>query len=351
MGKLKLNIKGLVVAFIGALVANLLHFPLPWLLGPLLAVNLCGAIGVQVQCNELWRKCGQVIIGMTLGLYFTPTLVNAIGDYLIFVCIGVLWAVSLNIILAILQRRFNHVDWATAWFASSIGSASEMVNVAIKHNAKIDKVVAAHTLRITLLVISLPLLLGMIFPIDPTQVLKSVNPSFDVLTLLLLGFMAIASALFFQKIKLLNSWLLGPLIVIGIWSYWGLLTEKMPNLLIYLGQLCIGWSLGSKFPYDFFQVNKKFIFNTLLFNSLAVFLTLCLCFGLGFFLKIDIQILLLGLSPGGIAEMSLTAKALGVAVPIVVAFQVTRLIFVILTSSLIFRLSHYTIQKYKNYKE
>lgn len=351
MEEIKLNIKGLMVALIGALVANLLHFPLAWLLGSLLAVMLCGVSGVKVQCNDQWRKCGQLIIGITLGLYFTPSLVNAIGDYLIFVCIGIVWAVGLNIMLAILQSRFNYLDWATAWFSSSIGSASEMVNVASTYDAKIDKVVAAHTLRITLLVISLPLLLNIMFPIDTTQVLKSVSSSFDLATVFILVLVAIASALFFQKIQLLNSWLLGPLIVIGLLSYFSVLTEKLPNFLIYFGQLCIGWSLGTKFPYDFFQVNQKFILNTLWFNALAVFLTLCFCLVLGYFFQVDIQILLLGMAPGGIAEMSLTAKALGIAVPIVVAFQVTRLIFVILTCSLMFRLSQHFMHKYKNYKD
>ncbi|WP_257223730.1 AbrB family transcriptional regulator [Acinetobacter sp. YH12140] len=46
-----------------------------------------------------------------------------------------------------------------------------------------------------------------------------------------------------------------------------------------------------------------------------------------------------GLSPGGIAEMSLMAKALGLAVPIVVAFQLSRLIFVILTTNYFYQLS------------
>ncbi len=51
------------------------------------------------------------------------------------------------------------------------------------------------------------------------------------------------------------------------------------------------------------------------------------------------QILILGLSPGGIVEMSLMAKALGLAVPIVVSFQLSRLIFVILTTRFFYQYS------------
>ena len=57
------------------------------------------------------------------------------------------------------------------------------------------------------------------------------------------------------------------------------------------------------------------------------------------FVSVDAKVLLLGLSPGGIAEMSLMAKVLGLSVPIIVAFQLSRLIFVILTTRIFYRLS------------
>ena len=78
---------------------------------------------------------------------------------------------------------------------------------------------------------------------------------------------------------------------------------------------------------------------TVLFNLLALALSIIFALLLIRLSHADAQILILGLSPGGIAEMSLMAKALGLAVPIVVAFQLSRLIFVILTTRFFYQRS------------
>lgn len=86
-----LNAKGLAIALIGAVLAKYLHIPLPWLLGPLLAALFMGSIGKPLSCHPHWRKGGQIIIGMALGLYFTPALVQAISAYWGFILLGILW--------------------------------------------------------------------------------------------------------------------------------------------------------------------------------------------------------------------------------------------------------------------
>jgi len=46
---------------------------------------------------------------------------------------------------------------------------------------------------------------------------------------------------------------------------------------------------------------------------------------------------MLGTSPGGIAEMSITAKVLQLGVPVVTTFQVVRYVAVLLTVPLLYR--------------
>lgn len=337
MKMIKENAKGMAIAFIGAMIANLLHLPLPWLIGPILMVMLFGTLRIPVQADTRWRKCGQVIIGVTLGLYFSPELVSAISSYWFYILVGIVWAVVLNLVLALLQYKINHVDWATAWFSSSIGSASEMVNVAERYQARTDQVAAAHSLRIVILVVLIPIIMGWVFKFDLSQVPKLHQATFSIFQVLMIILGATIIAKLFDIFNVLNAWLLGPLILTGILSYTGFLAEQLPVWLIYFGQLCIGWSLGAKFPFDFLSNNKTFIFNSILFNVGVVIFSLLFSFLLFKFTNTDLQILMLGLAPGGIAEMSLTAKALGVAVPIVVAFQVSRLIFVIVTTGFLYK--------------
>ena len=53
--------------------------------------------------------------------------------------------------------------------------------------------------------------------------------------------------------------------------------------------------------------------------------------------QLDLRSLTLGMMPGGIAEMSLTAETLQLSVPLVTALQVMRLLFVLFLAEPLFR--------------
>jgi uncharacterized protein len=54
--------------------------------------------------------------------------------------------------------------------------------------------------------------------------------------------------------------------------------------------------------------------------------------------ELDLRSLTLGMMPGGIAEMSLTAETLQLSVPLVTALQVVRLILVLFLAEPLFRI-------------
>jgi len=60
--------------------------------------------------------------------------------------------------------------------------------------------------------------------------------------------------------------------------------------------------------------------------------------GLSVLTELDLRSLTLGMMPGGIAEMSLTAETLQLSVPLVTALQVVRLILVLFLAEPLFRL-------------
>ena len=49
-----------------------LRLPLPWMIGPLVAMAMCNFGGAQLRAPPGGRARGQVVIGTALGLYFTP---------------------------------------------------------------------------------------------------------------------------------------------------------------------------------------------------------------------------------------------------------------------------------------
>ncbi len=66
-----------LLALLAALLAGHLRAPLPWMIGPLLAVVLVGVSGVRVETPAPFCNAGQWVIGTALGLYFTPAVLAA----------------------------------------------------------------------------------------------------------------------------------------------------------------------------------------------------------------------------------------------------------------------------------
>src|SRR5690606_41825456 len=104
-----------------------------------------------------------------------------------------------------------------------------------------------------------------------------------------------------------------------------------------VGRLRIGWSLGAAFGPDFFRRAPRCLGVVAVANTL----TIVLAFGFGFLLSlvsgIPFATLVLGTSPGGIADMAITAKVLMLGAPVVTSFHVIRMVFVLLVTAPIYQ--------------
>src|SRR5690606_39209747 len=143
---------GFLVALSGALVAVWLTIPLPWLIGSLLLTAITKTAGLNSTSHTVFRNIGQWVIGTTLGLYFTPEVLNILSGYFPFIFSGMVFAILLGINGSLILKKWGDVDFKTAWFASAIGGASEMANLAEKNHARTDLVASAHSLRMIMVV-------------------------------------------------------------------------------------------------------------------------------------------------------------------------------------------------------
>ena len=155
----------LLFATAAAFLCVVLHTPLPWMIGPLLAVSIASIAGAPTASETRLRNLGQWTIGAALGLYFTPQVVTLVAS--------VWWAMVLAIAWALLAG-WGYGRWlercnaprmpqlsartlrATAYFSGAIGGASEMTLLAERVGARTDLVAAAHSLRLMMVTIAVP---------------------------------------------------------------------------------------------------------------------------------------------------------------------------------------------------
>lgn len=324
-----------LVGLAGGTLASQIGWPLPWIIGSLLAVIATRCSGWLVSEVPGGRQTGQWLVASGIGLHFTGEVMGELLEHFSVILVGAAITLLLSLIGIALLRQAG-LDRATAYFASMPGGASEMVNLAQRNNAETAKVAAAHSLRLLLVVLLIPAIftwsLPPIAPPAPAPVsgwwLAILLPAGALLALL------------WGKLKQPNPWMLGPLTVCAVASVAFDLHLGLPGWLGQVGQWLIGCALGCHFDRAFFRSAPRFLARILLFSLLAMLAAALLGQGLGWLAGENRNALMLGMMPGGITELCLTAEALHLSVALVTALQVLRLFLVMFLAEPLFRLWH-----------
>lgn len=326
----------LVGALLAALAARAVRVPLPWMLGPLIVTAACGIAGLPLRASNRLRNAGQWVIGIALGLYFTPTVLALIVRLAPAIALGVLWALLLGQGFYRLLLRAADGDHATAFFSAAIGGASEMAVLAERQGGRVDRVAAAHSLRVLMVVLIIPF--GLQFSgqhgQDPTPLAVA-----EVNGLGLAGLLAASGLgiLVLRRLGAPNPFVLGALASTLALTAGGVTLSALPAWASPAAQLAIGVSLGSRFTPEFVHSAPRWLGAVAFGTLVMLLLTAGAAWVLAQWMALHPATALLATSPGGIAEMAITAKVLQLGVPVVTAFQVVRYVAVLTLTPLLFR--------------
>ena len=334
----------LALATLAALAFEAMRTPIPWMLGPLVVVSCVSLVGAPTVSHLPLRNVGQWVIGTALGLYFTPQMSVLVGTLWWAVLLAVVWAVALGLLFSCWVYKLNAQALgvpkaqmqATAYFAGSIGGASEMTLLAEREGARTDLVAAAHSLRVLMVTLTIPFAVQFwgVTGLDATDTVKSVLSLSDGAWLLLATAAGVWLA---RQFKRANPWFMGALVAAMLMTVLGVVDGMLPTWLTNAGQLFIGISLGVQFRPAFLRTAPRWL-GTVAAGTVGMMLV---CAGFAWALSwatgLHLATLILATSPGGIAEMAITAKVLQLGVPVVTAFQVSRLVAVLIIAEPLYR--------------
>lgn len=326
---------GLMMALAGSLIAVAVKAPLPWMLGALVLTALGKMSGIQSVSHPRFRNAGQLVIGVGLGAYFTPAVLQEVTQYLGAIGVGAVFAVMLGFYGTWAIKRFGQVDAKTAYFSSPIGGAAEMSVLAEHYGGRMDLVASAHSLRILTVVVFMSLTFRMMGLGEALPDASSV--SVDSPKLILLLGAATAVALLAARFKLPNAWIMGPMLLSILLTSQEWTLSDLPQWMMNGAQLAIGWALGDKFGPSFIKKAPRFLTVVFLFTLTSILLTIACSWIISSMTDIPLATAVLGMAPGGISEMCIMAKVLQLGVPLVTAFQVLRLFVVLMVTGPLYR--------------
>jgi membrane AbrB-like protein len=112
--------------------------------------------------------------------------------------------------------------------------------------------------------------------------------------------------------------------------------SAVPGWLVAAAQVLLGLSLGARFDRRFLVAAPRFTLAAILTSLTMVMLCAIMGFILARLMDIPNAAAVLATAPGSIGEMAVTARVLGIAVPIVTAFQLVRIVVVLLLAGPLF---------------
>lgn len=330
----------LLIAFIGGIVFDFLHIPVPWLLGPMISGFLATNL---FQWPLMWpnsvRNTGMIIVGYTIGVSMTATALHEMGRQIPYMLIMTILLLLFCSGIAYLVSKVSDSDYQTALLASIPGGLSQVLILAEETKGiNLGVVTITQVIRLMMIIITTPLLVMLpLFrePADglianeavlPPEVVGSWGGLYP--NIFLFAVISIVFAYLSIKIKLPTAYLIGPAIGTALLQATGIVGPILPPALINLAQLLIGTYVGLLLkPNDMPHKFKTF--------SIAIASGLLLVVGgvgLGALLTLLQPISkatgLLSLAPGGMDQMGIIAHAIHADLYIVSGYQLFRTFFI-----------------------
>jgi membrane AbrB-like protein len=324
----------------GGALCTWLKTPLPWMIGPLLAMAVSNFTGARLRTIPGSRESGQLIIGTALGLYFTPVVAHQVASYWPLLLFAALFAISVAWACGWFLARVTDTDRTTAFFASVPGGAAEMAILGERYGARVDRIALAQSLRILAVVLLVPFALTY-SGVHGTDPYSPVPVPLDWEKLLVLLAVALVAGCTLKLSRMANAFMFGPLLAAIALTVNEVQLSSIPTTLTNLGQLLLGCALGSRFERQFLGSLGRYAAAVLASIVISIFLAAGLSVLLARFVGLPAASLMLALAPGGIAEMCITAKVLQLGVPLVTAAHVTRVLILINATAPLYRLVNY----------
>ncbi len=319
-------IKVLLIALAGSLVFNLLHLPLPWLLGSILAVLLSQfLIRGELSWPPVLRNTGLLIVGVAIGQQFDLSLFNGMGLLLLYMAVLNVALLFFTIVLAIWTSRWTGMPLKTSLTGSIPGGLSQLVLFAEEEkDVDLAAVTFFHVVRVVAVVLVIPFIVSGHIVTDGGE-----GETFNMWLIPVFG-LAACSVWLGLKVKMPVAHFLTPVLFVIVIHMLGLETPPVPASLLHMAQLLIGAYIGLLLKPHMIRLPNKVLVAGLVNAGALIVATYVGSVAVQWLLGYSFATSFLSTAPGGLDQMGLLAAAVGADISTVTVFQLFRLLFIFL---------------------
>lgn len=318
---------------------QLLRLPAALLLGSMAAAVLVAARGVDLRVQTLLFNGAQAVIGCVIARAFPLSIFVEMGHHWAIFLGGVVSVIAAAALQGWLLTLWQLLPGSTAIWGTFPGAAMVMTLMAESYGADIRLVAFMQYLRVAVVAVVATVIARLFTPpaAPPASNLdwfpRLAWPSFASTSALV-----VVGALAGQRLRIPAGSLLVPMVVGAALQDAGLIQIELPQWLLAVAYLLVGWSIGLRFTRTILAYVAK-TFGRVLVSLLAL-VAACAAFAavLVAIAHVDPLTAYLATSPGGADSVAIIAASTKVDMPFIMAMQTSRFIMVLLIGPAIARL-------------
>ncbi|MDL4839708.1 AbrB family transcriptional regulator [Aquibacillus rhizosphaerae] len=322
-----------VAGISGGLLFHIIHLPLPWILGPLLAILLCKTFfQFKGRSSTRLRDICFSITGIQIGATFTDTTIDHVLPYLLPYSLLTIVLIAISLFNAYLLTKWIPIDIPTSLLGSVPGGLSAIIALSESVKANTALVTIFHTIRLMTVLFVIPFLATQLLAPGANgqeQLMEEIFVPQGPLWTIVILFAIYGLAVLLQH-KVPAALVIIPMLIVAIFQIIDYPLYHLPNVFFLFAQLTIGIYLGFSVSIKDLKIAGKYCGY---YFGLTIIL-LAVSFGLGYLFSLitpmNLVTAILSIAPGGLIEMALTAQSVSGDPSIVSSLQMIRMLTIVL---------------------
>ena len=330
-------LEALALGAVGGAVFYYFRLPLAWMMGAMVFTTVASMSGRPLFVPQRLRSVMITVLGVLLGSTFTPEIVEQAPRWWLTLLAMAGYLVLLTGLLYLWFHRVMGYDPVTAYFSATPGGLNEMTIVGGAMGGDDRLIALTHAARVLLTVMVIPIWFrfseGLSAVAAPGPSLVD-TPGIELVTLLACAVIGVWVG---QGLRLPAPRLVGPMLVSAVVHATGLSASAPPFEAVAVAQVVVGSSVGARFAGVPLRRVLRALAGSLGATVAMLLATLGVAAALAPVTDIGRGPIVLAFAPGGLAEMSLVALALGIETAFVASHHVVRIALIIIAAPLVFR--------------
>lgn len=306
---------------------HVLQLPMSYMLGGIVAAFVAKTfIDKETHWPAEWRNMMMSVAGYEIGRSCSYETLIELSQQVFGVVSATGSIIIVSIIAAVWVFKNSVTNLLSCVMGCSPGGLSLMTLIAEEDpRADMNVVVVAQTLRLFCVVVSVPFLaMQMLDPSTEAVAIEEV----DALHWLALIPLCFVGRFIGKKLHLPTKQLLGPILITALFSTLIYPLQEAPSAIMAIVQLNIGLYIGVRLDKQRLIQLRTMIPHLMLGNAALIATSVGMAMFLSQVYGFSLITAFLAMAPGGITEMCIAGLAMGANVPIILAYQLFRLLFI-----------------------